>query len=97
MDTTAWMALGGMLLSIPAMILLTCLRAGPQVWRAYGKHYAKAQGRLYRGSTYRQWTPVQVLIPGLLYIINGKQPFYIDEEGFEPVWKLGFWPKREND
>lgn len=76
------------------MVALGFFRFGPQVWKSYGRYYAKSQGRLYRGTTYRLWTPVHQVIPGVLYVMKNQQSFYIDEEGFEPVWKLGFWPIR---
>ena len=95
MTTFDWFMLLLSVSVVPLGILISCLRIGGQVWKTYGKHYAKSQGRLYIGTTYRLWTPVVPIVPGLLYIINGKQSFYLDEEGFEPVWKLGFWPIRE--
>ncbi len=85
---------GFMVIGVVLIIASSVFRFGPQVWKSYGRYYAKSQGRLYRGTTYRLWTPVHQVIPGVLYVRRNQQPFYIDEEGFEPVWKLGFWPIR---
>ena len=87
---------GGIVTAVGIALIVagTVFRFGPQVWKSYGRYYAKSQGRLYRGTTYKLWTPVHQVIPGVLYVLRNQKPFYIDEEGFEPVWKLGFWPRR---